>query len=95
MVHIIHSQQVITTHDPEQVMFENGVHIIHYVGKSLHERENRYGDGTHPSCIEGENSDSKVGFDTALVDCAYTTTNLSLKLMLGIFLMKTESCIQL
>ena len=72
MVHIIHSQQVITTHDPEQVMFENGVHIIHFVGKLLHERENRYEDGTHPYCIEGENSDSEVGFDTVLVNWTYT-----------------------
>ena len=45
-----------------------------YVGEIIaeHEREERYGDGTEPYCIGGEDSDSDDGFDTPLVDCAYT-----------------------
>ena len=35
-------------------------------------REERYGDGTGPYCIGGEDSDEENGFDTPLVDCAYT-----------------------
>ena len=37
-----------------------------------HEREERYGDGTGPYCIGGEDSDSEDGFDTPLIDCAFT-----------------------
>ena len=90
----------ITTHDPEN---EDG-HIIDNVGETIakHEREERYGDGTGPYCIGGEDGDSEDGFDAPLVDCAYTsgllhllTTNLNLKLMLGMCLMRTEMCIQL
>ena len=46
----------ITTHDPEQVIFQNGQHIIDYVGEIIaeHEREERYGNGTGPYCIGGE-----------------------------------------
>ena len=64
----------ITTQDPEQILFENGTHIIDYVGEQLaeHEREERYGDGTGPYCIGGEDSDSEDGYDTPLIDCAFT-----------------------
>ena len=64
----------VTTHDPEQVIFQNEQHIIDYVGEIIaeHEREERYGNGTGPYCIEGEDSDSDDGFDTPLVDCALT-----------------------
>ena len=35
----------VTTHDPEQVIFQNGQHIVDYVGEIIaeHEREERYG----------------------------------------------------
>ena len=64
----------ITTQDPEQISFENGVHIIDYVVEQLaeHEREERYGDGTGPCCIGGKDSDSEDGYDTPLIDCAFT-----------------------
>jgi len=64
----------VTTHDPERVIFQSGEHIVDYVGEIIaeHEREERYGDGTGPYCIEGEDSDSEDGFDTPLVDCAFT-----------------------
>ena len=62
-----------------------------------HEKEERYGKGTGPYCLGGEDSDSDDGLDTPLVDCALTrgwvhllTTNLNLKLMLGMCLMRTE-----
>ena len=35
----------VTTHDPEQIIFQNGAHIVDYVGESIaeHEREQRMG----------------------------------------------------
>ena len=64
----------ITTQDPEQIIFENVTHITDYVGEQLiqHEREERYGDGTGPYCIGGEDSDSEDGYNTPLIDCAFT-----------------------
>ena len=46
-----------------------------YVGEIIaeHEREERYGNGTGPYCIGGEDSDSDDGFDTPLVGCAFTS----------------------
>ena len=39
----------VTTQDPTQVIFENGVHIMDFVGVQLaeHEREERYGTLLH------------------------------------------------
>ena len=64
----------VTTVDPDFIVFDKGVHIIDYVGEIIpeHVREERYGDGTGPYCIGGEDSDEENGFDTPLVDCAYT-----------------------
>ena len=64
----------VTTVDPNFIVFDKGVHIIDYVGEIIaeHEREQRYGDGTGPYCIGGEDSDEEKGFDTPLIDCAYT-----------------------
>ena len=55
----------VTAHDPEQVIFQSGEHIIDYVGEIIaeHEREERYGDSTGPYCNGGEDSDSDDGFD--------------------------------
>ena len=35
-------------------------------------REERYGDGTGPYCIERKDSDEENGFDKPLIDWAYT-----------------------
>ena len=80
--------------------------LIDYVGGIIakHERDERYGNGIGPYCTGGEDSDSEDGFDTPLVDCAYTrgslrllTTILNLKLMLGmclkIFIQERKFCV--
>ena len=57
-----------------KLFFQSGEHIVDYAGEIIaeHEREERYGHGTGPYCIGGEDSDSDDGFDTPLVDCAFT-----------------------
>ena len=93
----------ITTRDSEQVIFVNGEHIIDYVGETIaeHEREERYGD-TGPYCIGERIVIQRMGLIHLWwivllqeVWLLLLTTNLSLKLMLGMCLMRTEMYTQL